>query len=221
MQNTNGSQGIIVAYSSFLALAAIFILGGMISSPSEPGNALVFGLSLPRLILALGLFAVFVFFAFISFKASKDPAWTKTVFGEWFGKSRLSRMVAWLAGISLGLGWIGCFLPAYRAGPLGVHWERIRPAMVFILIASLATLAVFLLKRSRFTIQDLKLSRTLRLSLLLFLPSLLLLGVMLYSGFGVYAPEDYWYGAGVPILVSQLITALLGGVLFLWAENQW
>src|SRR5215213_2051531 len=213
MQNTNGSQGIIVAYSSFLALAAIFILGGMISSPSEPGNALVFGLSLPRLILALGLFAVFVFFAFISFKASKDPAWTKTVFGEWFGKSRLSRMVAWLAGISLGLGWIGCFLPAYRAGPLGVHWERIRPAMVFILIASLATLAVFLLKRSRFAIQDLKLSRTLRLSLLL-------LGVMLYSGFGVYAPEDYWYGAGVPILVSQLITALLGGVLFLWAENQ-
>src|SRR5215212_8278923 len=127
MQNTNGSRGIIVAYSSFLALVATLILGGMISSPSEPGSALVFGLSLPRLLMVLGLFIVFVFFAFIAIKASRDKVWAEATSERWFGKSRFSRVVAWLAGISLGLGWIGCFLPAYRAGPLGIHWDRIRP----------------------------------------------------------------------------------------------
>ena len=221
MQKSHRSWGIIVAYSLFIALIAIIILGGMFVSPSEPGSALVFGLSLPRLILALGLFAVVVVFAFLSVKASKNPAWAERLFEQWFGKSRLSRLTAWLAGISLGLGWIGCFLPSYRAGLLGVHWDRIRPAMIFILIAGIATLAVFLLKRSDFTIRDMKLSKALRLSLLLVFPSLLLIGGMLYSDFGVYAPEDYWYGAGVPILVSQLVVAIFGGIFFLWAEKKW
>ena len=53
------------------------------------------------------------------------------------------------------------------------------------------------------------------------IPSLALLGLMLYTDFGVHAPEDYWYGAGVPILVLQLLTALSGGVLFLQAEKRW
>jgi hypothetical protein len=44
---------------------------------------------------------------------------------------------------------------------------------------------------------------------------------MLQSGFGVYAPEDYWYGAGVPIMISQLIAAIIGGILFLYAERRW
>jgi hypothetical protein len=44
---------------------------------------------------------------------------------------------------------------------------------------------------------------------------------MLYTDFGVYAPEDYWYGAGVPILVSQLLVAIAGSILFLQAEKRW
>jgi hypothetical protein len=127
----------------------------------------------------------------------------------------------WFAGISFGLGWIGCFLPSYRAGMLAVHWDRIRPVMVFILLASLATLVMGFSKRSNSAFQGLKLSKAYKLSLILFFPSILVVGAMLYSKFGVYAPEDYWYGAGVPILVSQLILAILGGVFFLQLEKGW
>lgn len=221
MQNLNGSRGILFAYSSFLALSAALIVVGMLVSPSEPANALFLGLSLPRLVLAAGLLIAFAFFTLISLKAATDQAWAERTVDRWFGEGRLPSLIAWVAGISLGLGWIGCFLPAYRAGPLGVHWERIRPAMVFLLLLGFATPAVIFLKRSNFAIQRLKFPTTYRSSLVLFFPSLLLMGIMLYTKFGVYAPEDYWYGAGVPILVTQLFAALLGGILFLQAEKKW
>ena len=208
-------------YSSFLALAAIFILGGMLLSPSEPGSALILGLSLPRLILASGLTIALAFFAFLAVKAFRDRAWAERALEEWFGGSRISQLIAWSAGISFGLGWIGCFLPFYRAGILAIHWARLRPIMIFILLASLATLITIFFKRSRFSLQDAKTARTFKLSLALFFISMLSIGIMLSSGFGVSAAEDYWYGAGVPILASQLIVAILGGILFLWVEKRW
>ena len=221
MQNFNRLWGVLFGYSLFLAMAAILILGGMLSSPSEPESAILAGLSLPRLVLASGLLTAFVFFGLIAVKAAMNKAWAERVFDGWFGKGRLNAMIAWLAGISFGVGWIGCFLPFYRAGILSVHWERLRPAMVFLLLAGFATLAVIVLTRGNFTIQRLKLPGIYRSSRILFFPTILLIGIMLYTDFGVYAPEDYWYGAGVPILVTQLIAAILGGILFTEAEKRW
>jgi hypothetical protein len=221
MQNSNTLRGILIAYSSFLALTAILILGEMLSSPSEPGSAILLGLSLPRLVLASGLSVIFVVFMFLCLRALRDHTWAERTFERWFERSSIRRAIFWLAAIGLGIGWIGCFLPAYRAGPLGVHWERIRPAMTFLLLASIATLAVLLVRRTNFKLRDLRTSNTYKLSLILFIPALLMFGIMLITDFGVYAPEDYWYGAGVPILGTQLLTAVLGGVFFLWAEKTW
>jgi len=221
MQKTRESWKIIFIYSSFIALVASFILSGMLLSPSEPGSALFLGLSLPRLILALGLLIALIFFVSISIKSFKDREWAEGTLEQWFGGSRISKRISWLAGIGFGLGWIGCFLPFYRAGILAVHWARLRPAMVFILLASAATLITIFVKQSNFTIQDSKISKTFKLSLVLFFVSILFIGIMLYSGFGVSAAEDYWYGAGVPLLASQLIAVILGGIFFLQIEKKW
>ena len=221
MQRFNNSPGIFFIYSFLIAIAAAILLGGMLLSPSEAGNAILLGLSLPRLGLALGLLVALIFFGWIAMKALRDQAWASRIFERWFGETPLSPLITALAGISFGMGWIGCFLPFYRAGLLGSHWERIRPVMVFLLLAGFATLLVVLLKRADFTRLTLKDARTYRSSLLWFLPVLAVIGIMLYTDFGVYAPEDYWYGAGVPILISQLIVAVLGGILFLQAEKRW
>ena len=220
MPKHKGSWEIFLAYISLVALSAIFVLGGMLLSPSEPGSALFLGLSFPRLILALGLFIAFIFFASISIKSFKDREWAERTSEQWFGGSRISKVITWLAGIGFGLGWIGCFLPFYRAGVLAVHWARLRPAMVFILFASAATLIMIFVKRSNFTVQDSKISKTFKLSLALFFVSILFIGIMLYGGFGVSAAEDYWYGAGVPVLASQLIAAILSGIFFLQVEKR-
>ena len=220
MQNLRGPRGIFFIYSSFVAFVAIFLLGEMLLSPSEPGNALIFGLSLPRLILALGLLVGFVFFAFLSLKVLRDANWGERTVEEWFGRSRRGRAMSWVASIGFGLGWIGSFLPAYRAGPLSVHWTRLHPAMIFLLLVSFATLVIIFIKRSNFTTHDSNLSKTLKLGLALFLISLVFLGIMLYSGFGVSAAEDYWYGAGIPILLSQLMAAIGSGIVILQIEKK-
>lgn len=221
MQKLQESWKIFLIYSSFLAILAILILGGVFSSPSEPGNSLFLGLSLPRLVLASGLFFVFFLFTLITIKAARDRKWTEKLSDRWFGTSRLGWGITWLAAIGFGVGWIGCFLPFYRAGILAVHWERLRPAMLFLLLASLATLILAFLKRSNFAVLDSKIAKIYKTSLILFLPIILLIGWMLSSGFGVSASEDYWYGAGVPVLISQLLAAVLGGMLFLQAEKRW
>jgi hypothetical protein len=221
MQNLRGPRGIFFIYSSFVAFVAIVLLGEMLLSPSEPENTLVLGLSFPRLILAVGLFVGFVFFMFLSLKVLRDPSWGERTVEEWFGRSRRSQVMSWVAGIGFGLGWIGSFLPAYRAGPLSVHWARLHPAMIFLLLVSFATLMIIFIRRSNFPTRDSNFSKTLKAGLALFLISLLFITVMLYSGFGVSAAEDYWYGAGIPILISQLMAAIGGGIFFLPIERKW
>ena len=220
MRKFKGSQGILVAYTLFVVIASMFVLRGMFLSRSEPGNAIFLGLSIPRLIFSLGLCIIFIFFTLITIKAVRDQGWAERTLEEWFGGGPASRITTWLGGISLGLGWIGCFLPPYQVGTFVNYWISLRPIMIFILLVSLATVAVVVIKRIRLGIHDLKISKTHYLALLLFLASLLLLGIMSYSGFGIRMFDDFWYGAGVPILAPQLIVAIFCGVFFLHFEKR-
>jgi len=170
--------------------------------------------------MLIGLFFVLVLYMTMGFKAAKDQAWAEMFLERWFERKGVSKRIGWLAAISFGLGWIGCFLPEYRMGVLKSYWARIQPAMVFILLAGLATLFVLFIVRNKLTIQDLKFA-PLKLGLPLFLVCILVLGGMLYSGFGVVSLEDFWYGAGVPILVSQFIVAIISGLFLLRFESKW
>ncbi len=220
MQKFEGSQRVLLAYTLFVAILSIFVLRGMLLSPSEPESAIFLGLSAPRLIFSLGLFTTFIFFTLLAIKALRNQAWTERTLEKWFGGGRSSRILTWFAGISLGLGWIGCFLPPYRVGIVNNYWISIRPIMIFILLISLATLALIVIKRSRIGIRDLKVSKTHYLTLLLFAASLLILCIMFFSGVGIRMFDDFWYGAGVPILPSQLIVAIFLGIFFLHIEKR-
>jgi len=115
MQKIKESWNLFFIYSSFIAFVAIFILGGMLLSPSEPGNALFLGLSFPRLLLASGLGLAFAFFAFLSMKALRDRPWAERTSEQWFGKSHISKGIIGLAAIGFGLGWnFGHFIADQR-----------------------------------------------------------------------------------------------------------
>jgi hypothetical protein len=221
MSKVESSRRLFPVYASSMALCSLIVSVTIVISPSEPGNTVFLGLSLTRLILAIGFLCATVFFGALAYKAFKDRRWAETVLEQWFGEGRLSRWLAGSAGIGLGLGWVGTFLPAYRTGVLEPHWNRIQPLLVFLLITSVITLVMFLQHRSHFSIRSLQTSKVFRLGLSIFLASLPVLGWMLYSKYGIYSLEDFWYGAGVPILASQLIAAILGGVLFLWFGRNW
>ena len=220
MQKFKGSQGIFVAYTFVVTIISLLVLRGMLLSPSESSSAVFLGLSVPRLFISLGLFITFIFFTILTIKALKDSSWAEETLQEWFGGGHYSKVTIWLASIGFGLGWIGCFLPPYRVGVLSNYWISLRPIMIFILSLSLVTLAIIAIKRSRVGFSDLKLSKTHSLTLLLFVASLLILSIMSYSGVGLRLSDDFWYGAGVPILAPQLILAIFFGILFLQFEKR-
>ncbi|HAV77207.1 MAG TPA: hypothetical protein DCX53_07625, partial [Anaerolineae bacterium] len=219
MKKLRSAQILIYIYCTLLIVSALFVLGWMLFSPSEPGNAILFGLSLPRLVFVLGLLIAIMILGIVIMKAGRDQIWAEKFLERWFGEGRYSKILSWLAGISFGLGWIALFLPIDRVGPFVNYWMRIRPAMVFILLAGIITLIMFIVRRGTFSFSELKKSKTLKLSIILFVFSLPIFGWMLYSRFGISMPEDFWYNAGVPVLVSQLIGAIFGGVVFLHIQQ--
>jgi len=221
MKKPTRSQGILLAYGSSMAILSVLVLSEIFLSPSEPGNVAFFGLSLSRLVLVFGLLSVLVFFVILTFKAFKNSLWAQAFVERWFEGGTLSQRLAWFALLSLGLGWVGYFIPVYRLGILTAHEMRIRPVIILILLASLATLAVMVVIRGRFKVPGIKTSKTLLLTLILFTGYIIVQGLTFYSGFGQRASEDFWYGAGVPILTSQLIIAILSSILFLQLEKKW
>ncbi len=208
-------------FCSLVAGSSIFIFIRMLLSPSEPGNSLILGLSLPRLIFACGLLFAFIVSIAILIKALNNQQWAERMWEQWFGGGRFSRGTAWLAGISFGLGWIGYFLPAYRTGILINYWPRLQPIMMFILLISTSALIVLFWMRNKFSFQELSNSKILHLSVMVFLVCLIALSLILFTKYGISDVEDFWYGAGVPVLASQLLTAMIGGILFLLLGQNW
>ena len=219
-QNNKPARGILLVYTCFAALCSLIALVATLRSPSEPGSAVVLGLSLARLTLSVGLMGMFLLFSGLAIRAFREAAWAERTFEQWFGGGQFSRALAWFAVIGLGLGWIGTFLPSYRTRSLGPYWERVQPLMVVLLILSIATLAVFLFRRMDFP-RRIKIHSVYVLSFILFLTAILVLAWMLYSKFGIYSAEDFWYGAGVPLLASQLVLAVLAGLFFLLIGWNW
>jgi hypothetical protein len=215
MQKAAGSRIALPVYTFSIALCSLIVLGAMLLSPSEAGNTVILGLSLPRLAIAVGFLCVFLLFSALSYRAIRDRGWAERLLDLWFGGGRLSRWLAGSAGIGLGLGWIGCFLPPYQAGVLEPHWNRIQPVMIFLLSVSIVTLALFFVMRRDPQIRGKHSRSVFRLSGILFIISLPLLVLMLSSKYDAYRLEDFWYGAGVPLLPTQLILTLLAGIIFL------
>jgi hypothetical protein len=215
MQKAAGSWIVLPIYTFSIALCSLILLGAMFLSPSEARNTVFLGLSLPRLVIAAGLLFAFILFSLIFFKAYTNHKWAEQVIRQWFSDGRFSRWLGVLAAIGLGLGWIGFFLPDYRAGVLGPHWARLQPIVIFILTLSLATLVVLFFSRSTFSPRRWSLKNVFGLSVLLFFASFPILVLMLSSKYDAYRLEDFWYGAGVPLLPTQLILTLLAGIIFL------
>lgn len=70
-------RGTFLLYGAFVALCAGWIIADMLASPSEQQRATLFGLSLPRLVLTIGLFLALLLFASLALISLRNPAWTE------------------------------------------------------------------------------------------------------------------------------------------------
>jgi len=221
MKKSSDSQRILFTYSVLLALCIFPVLTNVLASPSEAESAMLFGLSKMRLAFAFGILIIFAFFALLAGRSARDREWAEKIHGEWFGSGRFRSVTVWLGGISFGVGWGGIFIPTYYVRGIENYWVRLHPVLLFFLIAGAATLATLYLSQRKSSINEVIHTPTLRGGVILFLICIPVVAFMLYSRFGMYSLDDFWYGAGVPVLVLQLIAAVVGGLIFIQIENKY
>lgn len=204
MKSTLRPHHALVLYPISAAVSAVYLL----SIPSDPKNSFWLGLSRERWVL----FAILLI-AFFACLSATLWAWHNPQAAQRRAQ-RLAqnRLFQIGSGIFLAAGWIGLWLPAYRLGYAGAAFERLRPLILFLFLASLLNILFLVKSRRGFhwktlgaEIQSHKpLWVGASVSLLVMLAFWL---SILLSGKGLRSDMDFWNTAAIPLLGLQFLLA--------------
>ncbi|MBM3126980.1 MAG: hypothetical protein FJZ87_18240, partial [Chloroflexi bacterium] len=202
------------------SLAALAFLGGI---PSDSKNAVIFGFSplrlamLAFLAIAALLIGSILFWIFVSRRGmqSAQGFMDRLVTGN----TRLGIM--WICLLMLVGGIILFLLPQEVLGSRVYIVERLLPILAWAVELSLLTmLLLWLWRREKFTLslttEQVAILRTTAIVLGVFL----LVGAwILWSRIGLEPDRSGWYSAGTPILFTQVVLAIVIGLVFLRWEG--
>lgn len=208
------------AFSLFVTLGAFVALFATLGSPSDPKNAFLFGYSLERIILGGGLLMLGIALLFLTWKLFHNPQRSQHLW-DFFTQPQGPGNAALFISLAIFLiCWIILFMPPYRLGVLTGYVQRLFPIIIWLTVTSVFAITILFLERKRITKQSLHSTDWIifKVSGVIFGLFILLGILMLATGIGYREPEDYWYGAGVPILGLQVLFSLLIGALVLGAE---
>ena len=209
-------------YGLFLVCGTLLTLLSVIGSKSEQRNALFSGYTLERILVAAGLLLLVFAFLVLTWKLLRSPEWSRHLWGIVFERKSVNNVILWAALAAFLLCWIGLFFPSYRlSGSISGYIDRLIPVMIWGTILSAVTLLIILLERRKEPIHSIVSTNKTALWMgLMALMIFIFMGVLiLVTGVGVRQPEDYWYGAGVPVLGLQILFSMILGAFVLWLES--
>ncbi len=224
MNPGNLRQRILITYSLFVVCSALITALAILGISFNPGSPILPGLSPARLLLASILAIIIILFSGLTIKAGKNGDWAKQIWERLLGPGGRGAVTLSITAAGLIVGWIGWFLPAYRTGSFSDYFTNLHPLFIWMTVTSAPALPIILIERYGFHWPELKSSLATQnpifkaggLALILF--ALIWAGVG-WSGIGLHTPEDYWYGAGVPVLGVQVCFALVIGAVALWMKK--
>jgi hypothetical protein len=201
---------ILAAYGLLGGLSLLPIVMAMVSSGSEPNREVLFGLSIQRLALAVVGVLLSGLLVWFGLKVWRFPEWA----GVWWHSIVLrepwAARVRWLALVLFIVCWIVIFLPAGRLGVFEGYVVRVFPFILWLAVFGGSTLVILLLGKHETSAQTARQVVRSRLPILLG-GLVVLLGAVtvVVSGwrFGLYLPEEFAYGPGVPVLGLQMLAA--------------
>lgn len=210
-------------YGLFLACGTLLTLLSIIGSKSDPRNAVYFGHSLERILVAAGLLVAVFAFLVLTWKLLRSPEWSRHLWGIVFERKSVNNAILWIALVAFLLCWVGLFFPSYRlAGSISGYRDRLSPVMIWGAVLSAVTLLIILLERRKEPIHSIVSTNKNALWMgLTAMTIFILMGVLiLFSGVGLRQPADYWYGAGVPVLGLQILFSMILGTFAMWLESR-
>lgn len=208
------------AYLLFLTLGAWLTVAALLSSPSDPANAVLFGYSLELILLSGLTFLLGAAPLYLTWKLRRQPEQSQRLWHSVFQQERTRDiLLGFTAFVFLSL-WIILFFPLYRTESFGPYILRLRPILIWLALVSGTTTFIFLYERRRNSLLSvLAANRTaIQIGLIVLTIAVLFVAFIAATGVGIRYHEDFWFGAGVPLLVLQIIFAILLGGFTAWLE---
>ncbi|MDP1713564.1 MAG: hypothetical protein Q8L41_02365 [Anaerolineales bacterium] len=156
-------------------------------------------------------------------KLLRSPEWSRHLWEVVFKRKSVNDAILWVAIAAFLLCWVGLFIPSYRlAGNLSGYLERLNPVVIWLAVLSAVTLLILLLEREKESVSSIiSTNKTALWMGLIALTIFIFIGALIvFTGVGVRQREDYWYGAGVPVLGLQILFSIIVGVIFVWLESR-
>lgn len=211
----------ILSMYSLLSAAGFFAVAVvLLTSPSDSKNSILFGLSLARWMAVLVSAAVGFLFGGFSLKSRRDAAWVNRFWSLFSGQGRES---LWLRALSIALFLLSyalIFTPADRFGRFEPYFARAYPIAIWFACFSGLTLALMWLGKYALEKNFVRSALAPR-AIAFIVTAVIFLFSLAYWGFGFQlAPsrgDEYIYGAGVPVLGQQVLSAFVLGLLTLQA----
>lgn len=207
------------------ALTALLTAISVLSIPPDPKNSVLFGYSLSRLALALALLVISLLLGGLAAQLWRSEDWAAGLRRLLQGSLRRLDALLWVSGALLLAGWVFCFLPLYRFGPLQATVVRLKPAVIWLTLFSGQVFLTLLVQRFGLHRQNLAAAlaqqrRALWAAGALWAAFLLVWGFMAVTRAGIASSEDIWYESGVPVLGLQMLLAWGLGLGVLAVERQ-
>jgi hypothetical protein len=204
-------------FVSAAGLLLMIVLNILSNGASE--SAVLFGLSTERLVLLGGMFAIAMGLTYLAWQIAQGKPF-KFLSSE--SEKRPSRSVNFMLGATLLvflLAWSIIWTPAERFGTFYYYLGRLYPFIVW--LTCFSAVGLFLLFTYRFGLNLEQFKVFLREQRIVFTiagVALLIFGLLaVVASFRVvnmrWFEEDFWYGAGVPILVLQVLLAVFVSTL--------
>lgn len=209
------------AYGLFLALSAAFPLFAILNSPSDSKNAFVLGYSFERTLLSVGLISIIASLLFLTSNLIRQPGRSLRLWEKLFTRKGFGNTLTWLTLTGFIACWIALFMPSYRLpGNLAGYAAGLYPVIAWLAVVGAVTMRILIRERKQESISAVVSENKSALPAALIVFALLLLtGILAFTtGIGIRQPEDYWYGAGVPVLGLQILFSLIAGAAVLRME---
>jgi len=208
-------KNLLWAYFFFiLAVASAIALAFLISIPADEKHALIFGYSLQRILLFVGVAIPLLVAFYLALRAAFRPLWVENQLEPLL---RRITSVRWFSSVCAALvliGWLALFMPPYWFGFYHAYFVRLRPIIVWLGFCSALSLAVYMLWikgwRPAQAFTSMRDQRGLLGTTAVILAFLCGLWIFIsLTGLGIKPDPYFWNEAGVPVLGLQLIASLL------------
>jgi len=201
-------------------IEGIIVAVVLLSIPSDPKNAFLFGYSKSRLVMLGAVLVLLLFLAILLI----IKRFRSRIAGLLSPESRLRKVLPWAGGLMMLMFWFTIWIPAYRLEEGAASFTRLQPLLIWIeLIVAQAALAAWAIGRRgnlKAALQGIRESRKWLLAGIGLAALTMLVFITLVMTKGDFTGEQLYFPPGAPLSGLQVILAWVAFFVLFWLEQR-